>query len=525
MMPDSFDEPRSAGPRPREDCLAAILGERVPEKIYATTKLCLVRGIRYKDGFAGELSGIPELPEITRALNARAIMSNRVPEMKSPEEFPYCFWHPDVPSEETLRELLRQYPACSLLPYQVGRACAVGGYIELYHELGLLPDVTIAEEARDNHKSGQLIYQAIMEAPVRYAYMDDYKCCLRENPIAGAHLNGDTCVRSMLDKRFPLGHTIVPMFPKGVFDITEDQRIDIEGMHPGDRPVCPETVKLLYSPLPDDLPSVDKDLLILMAAWDGNIDRYNRLRRPRLIDGEIPCIVRGIYHHPFFAKWWLTQSYGLESGYGGVVRKAVYARCIMNNDISWLKATIPDSQLPIMIWYPQVASPETYVELARREPRMASLAARACIHADYQKAFDQVSWEPCAEMWVDALDVPSTHYLTCIEAKAAAVGVLDCEEEFLGDLEDNFRWEDQWYMVLLEQECGPIHSDGSQSSTLVSELRVNNIGFESERMQNFTTEVGRVLLHACVANESIRPTKGALQLCDLYREGGRKTTA
>jgi hypothetical protein len=30
------------------------------------------------------------LPEFTRAFNARAIMSNRIPDMEAAEDFPYC---------------------------------------------------------------------------------------------------------------------------------------------------------------------------------------------------------------------------------------------------------------------------------------------------------------------------------------------------------------------------------------------------------------------------------------------------
>jgi hypothetical protein len=135
------------------DNLAAIRGERVPDNpTFRLPRLCLVRGIRTHDGFAQELHG--QLPEFTRALNARAIMSNRVLDMKSSEDFPYCFWHLDVPSEQTLRDLLERYPGNELLRYQIGRACAAGGYISLYLGLGLLPDVVIAEEARDNLASG-----------------------------------------------------------------------------------------------------------------------------------------------------------------------------------------------------------------------------------------------------------------------------------------------------------------------------------------------------------------------------------
>jgi hypothetical protein len=100
--------------------------------------------------------------------------------MDRPEEIPYCFWHPDVPSEQTLQQLLVAYPENTLLRYQIGRACAAGGYTDLYHTLGLLPEVAIAEEARDNSHSGKAIYDAIMNAPSLWTYMDDYNCCLRE---------------------------------------------------------------------------------------------------------------------------------------------------------------------------------------------------------------------------------------------------------------------------------------------------------------------------------------------------------
>ncbi|KAL2827124.1 hypothetical protein BDW59DRAFT_160410 [Aspergillus cavernicola] len=173
-------------------------------------------------------------------------MSNRVPVM-SPEHFPYYFWYPEA-------------------------ALGFGDYFGLYNELCLLPDVAIAEEARDS-KAGQAIYEAIMKGPVQYAYMDDYNCCLRLHPLASAYLNRDTCVHSTLDKKQSLGlYGDSPLLTEVVIDITEDCCIDINGVIPYVRPVDPHAVALLSSPLPADLPTVDKDLLTLMAAWSGNIN-------------------------------------------------------------------------------------------------------------------------------------------------------------------------------------------------------------------------------------------------------------
>lgn len=76
-----------------------------------TTRLCIIRGIRYHNGFATELySQDREYPEFTRALNARSIMSGTIPDMNEPHEFPHCIWHPDIASEATYRELAQRYP-------------------------------------------------------------------------------------------------------------------------------------------------------------------------------------------------------------------------------------------------------------------------------------------------------------------------------------------------------------------------------------------------------------------------------
>jgi hypothetical protein len=57
------------------------------------------------------------------------------------------------------------------MAYQVGRACAVAGYVDLYEKLDILPEVHIAEEAREAGNS--TIYEDLMSKPVRYAVMND----------------------------------------------------------------------------------------------------------------------------------------------------------------------------------------------------------------------------------------------------------------------------------------------------------------------------------------------------------------
>lgn len=224
------------------ECSAAIRGEKVPFALgLPVTRLCVLRGIRYHAGFASELRGLSGHPEFTRALNARSIMSNVIPDMTSPDEFPYCIWHPDLAAEETYRELARRYP---LMRYHVGRACAAAGHLDLYCELKLLPDVSIAEEARDNQKDGDAIFREIMAQPVKYAVMDDYiRSVNLANPRAGACLNGDTAVRSLLEVKQKHVKPMRDLFPdlylsrhdeSSYFNITEDWGIDDYDSEPPD---------------------------------------------------------------------------------------------------------------------------------------------------------------------------------------------------------------------------------------------------------------------------------------------------
>lgn len=115
------------------------------------------------------------------------------------------------------------------------------------------------------------------------------------------------------------------------------------------------------------------DLNILMAAWSGNIDRYVRLQRPRMVSGEHLCLTRGVYHDPLFAKWWSTQPEARNPACLSIVN----ARFVMSNDLSWLTDAVPDSHLPRMMWFPQHADTATYLELARRRPVMKTWVARA----------------------------------------------------------------------------------------------------------------------------------------------------
>lgn len=456
-------------------CKAALRGEKLPtndpSRMSHVTGLCVLRGIRHHHGFAAELlPGSAELdPAFARALHARAIMSNKIPDIPAAEEFPYCIWYPDVASEDRCRQLASRYPQ---MRYQVGRACAVAGYKDLYSELDLLPDVAIAEEAQDRvmrsrrHGGGgegrcsnasQDIFDQIVRHPVRWQVMND---CLRsvdlDCPKAASYgLNGDTAVvstlelkrdfrslrplsrfnsdRTQLDPIYMVDEELAPSY----FNITEDWNIDehtstFYNTQGSDWLATEEMIELLWKPLPRDLPCGSKDLLVLMAAYYGNVDRYARLRRPSILStAEGYCVVRGIYHNTMFAKWCSLQ---LDVGR---YTTAISARFIMTNDLSRITDETPDADLPRQIWFPLRACAETYVELARRKPAATAAVARALIVADYQEAWDGLAGiEPYHELMVEAEASANPHYLTSLKRMCAERGLDPAvlEEKYPEDL-------------------------------------------------------------------------------------------
>ncbi|OKL59807.1 hypothetical protein UA08_04953 [Talaromyces atroroseus] len=397
----------------------ALCGKAVPVALgRRVTRLCVIRGIRYYEQFA-EHPDLEQLrqyvPEISRALNARAIMSNKIPSMPEARDRPYCIWHPQVASQDTYRKLWQQYPDMS---YQIARACAVANYVELYLEMNLLPDVSVAEEAR---ASGSLeIYETIMQNPIKYRIMNDYTREITMQNPQPACLNDDTAVVSTLDIkqaiRKPRGEEIEPIidgatienldnmfedemdylmpfpgFHENVFNITEDMNV---GVVDSDEPQLNYLPELLSQPLPIDLPQGNKDILILMAAYYGNIERYTRLRRPRMIKGETGCLVRGIYHNSMFALWCGTQSIP-EWPASAHVTSAIHARMIMNNDLSRiinLNTRQPYKEfldrMPYMIWFPNPANSNTYKTLASTVPRMRPSVLHAAVYTEDKALFD-----------------------------------------------------------------------------------------------------------------------------------------
>jgi hypothetical protein len=149
-------------------------------------------------------------------------------------------------------------------------------------------EIHIAEEARE---AGSLaICEDIMSKSMRYAVMDDYSRAVSAVPGLRACLYEDTAVCQSLDTKQAFSDAddfdfsdeedepVYLLESRGykvnTFDTTEDTNIDFQDTKVPAATLLPLILNLLSSPLAFDLPAIDKDLLILMAAYYGNIDRY-----------------------------------------------------------------------------------------------------------------------------------------------------------------------------------------------------------------------------------------------------------
>ncbi|CAI0641360.1 unnamed protein product [Colletotrichum noveboracense] len=316
--------------------------------------------------------------------------------------------------------------------YQVGRACAVAGYDKLYDEIQLLPDVSIAEEAEDNNNT--YIRDSITNKSVRYAVMNDYTRTINiDAPREVAGLNGDTAVRSSLEKKRPPHDDIdeskfLEAHSDHYFDIQENYHVRPSNRQDPKRTVLPsQYADLLYKPLPRDLPPVNKDILILMAAWDGNIDRYSRLRRPYPVSNEISAVIRGAYHHTPFARWLegCVDDLFPDEWESVLIRQAIHARFIMNDDLSRVDRFTHGDTLPEFFWWPHCPHEDTLREFAWRRPDMKHQIALACIVGQYQHLFDELiaDLKPTQDLLEVAYQCPDKHYRKQVNRCAEARGV------------------------------------------------------------------------------------------------------
>ncbi|KAK2850658.1 hypothetical protein FQN49_005451 [Arthroderma sp. PD_2] len=281
----------------------------------------------------------------------------------------------------------------------------------------------------------------IMVPHCRYAIMDDYDLSINldsENPGAPAFLNGDTTVRWKLQDR--------KKFYRGTYNfkgrrmrtwkwsIEEDDYIsEKESSWPDKYNILsPEEVKLLYNPLPQDLPTMKKDLLVHMAAYEGNVDRYARLAPRWPMEGvERVCVIRGIYHNTMFARFWADEIkrnprrvQALKFSGLSFIKQAISARRIMINDVEEFYNGWPDDEpQPHVIWKPLQPCEDTLKLLAERVPSMKKTAAVACIFCDYEEMYKEINCTPHPDLATAAKESRNPFYLRDIEQKAAEQGI------------------------------------------------------------------------------------------------------
>lgn len=193
-----------------------------------------------------------------------------------------------------------------------------------------------------------------------------------------------------------------------------------------------ETSRWMYEPLPLDLPTMNTHLLAKMAAYDGNVDRYARLQSPYGIDAEeFLCILRGVYHHTMFARWWSSRldspSVTLRvTGYTqkearSRLRAAIHARRIMINDVAGFSAATTD--LPTVIWWPTRPSEATLRTLLAVCPRMTLSVAAAAIICDYEALYRSMQPPPSPQLKTAAEDSANPFFLADLTARAVAAGI------------------------------------------------------------------------------------------------------
>ncbi|KAF4990495.1 hypothetical protein FGRMN_8426 [Fusarium graminum] len=423
----------------QQDQAKAVRGDAVPRLLEdRDSRAALVRGIRLHYHFAmseavTRLSTSMSL--VARARNARRIMSNDIPEHMAADEQPYCIWYPDIATEDTYRLLASRFPD---MRYQIGRACAAAGYHGLYRELDLLPEVSIAEEARESEtQGGRVIYDEIMSSKSRYAVMDDSNRSIKlEGNECPAYLNGDTEVRWRLAAR----QSIIPQPCREYLPcIEEDMHFDLENqeIEKRYRTLTKDEAKLLYSPLPRDLPTVKKTVLTQMAAHDGNIERYARLANSArtLTPLDLECVVRGVLHHTMYARWWADQIknntiYATSAPYASEIQRAIMARRIMLNDASVCLQGWPSGvPMPFVIWWPLKPEPDMLELLAENVPEMRMPCAAAAIACNYLSIYRSLDPEPSYPLWKVASECSVNSFYREDQERRGKEKNVDVEDE------------------------------------------------------------------------------------------------
>jgi hypothetical protein len=178
-----------------------------------------------------------------------------------------------------------------------------------------------------------------------------------------------------------------------------------------------------------------KDLLRQMAAYEGNVYRYNRLKNTRsqkeMDDTEARCVVRDIYHNTMLARWWQqnldTDAVRLKDADWCRIQRAINARHVMINDIGTFTEDTP--YMPWLIWWPLKPELSVLYHLAERCPSMHVQIAIAAIYCDYRGLYKSLNVRPSGGLVEAAEQVGNSFYREDLEKRAEELGISDPYEE------------------------------------------------------------------------------------------------
>ncbi|KAJ5951365.1 uncharacterized protein N7479_009778 [Penicillium vulpinum] len=234
-----------------------------------------------------------------------------------------------------------------------------------------------------------------MKVGVKYNAMNNYT---REifTPIPG-NFNGDTDIRLYISIRSAFNRRRYSCY----CDISEDQRMDEQDTNPETTPFAikdEEILPMLYNPLPADLLTPNKDLLILTAA----------------------LFVRDIYNKTMFAKWCSLQTSSIFQS--DRIKPVIHARFIMNSGLSHVTLDTPGAELSCLIWYPSIPQKSVLREFFRRQPMMKPIIAGTCIIADYKALHALLDADLDIRIMKDAHDSLNPHYIQDLETNVPQRG-------------------------------------------------------------------------------------------------------
>ncbi|KAL2139020.1 hypothetical protein VTI28DRAFT_5901 [Corynascus sepedonium] len=189
---------------------------------------------------------------------------------------------------------------------------------------------------------------------------------------------------------------------------------------------------------------MNKKLLILYAAANGNVDRYARLRcrdvfpRASRVHGvrfEMACLARGCYQQSAMAAWLAASPEFVASLRIGdrervMLWRAIHARRVMDGVVEHLldPSEVPDAELSYWIWHPTRAPAHALERLAAARPSMRPQCVRACIAAGYWSTYNCIMdmeppMPPDRLMMDDACTVETPYYREDLLRRQERLGI------------------------------------------------------------------------------------------------------